>query len=294
MAMEDPDELLRRLRLGREEYVQRLLTMLIVGGAYPRWNQRSRLSPQGQVFLATLHELSFGERVDLERADFVDELDLPAPTPERAGGAPDWALILDGRLWIIELKTEPGSHRHDQLPMYFELADHHYPSHRIDITYLTGPGIAAEVQAPAGSRFAHTTWQDVLPLARAAWSEPTQIQAKFLDQVERVIAALHEPWTSWRASQVDLAPATIDVVGEALALAHATAENGSQRALDRELGSLEELKELRVDVRAHLQDEGLSAVTPWLWQVATTDGRPMTEAGGRIGYELRFSRSRRS
>src|SRR4051812_34898540 len=35
--MEDPDVLLRRLRLGREEYCQRLLTMLILDGAYPRW-----------------------------------------------------------------------------------------------------------------------------------------------------------------------------------------------------------------------------------------------------------------
>ena len=38
MTIEDPDVLLRRLRLGREEYCQRLLTMLIIGDAYPRWN----------------------------------------------------------------------------------------------------------------------------------------------------------------------------------------------------------------------------------------------------------------
>ncbi|GGO26786.1 hypothetical protein [Microbispora bryophytorum] len=36
MATEDPLRLLGRLRLGREEYCQRLLTMLILGGPYPK------------------------------------------------------------------------------------------------------------------------------------------------------------------------------------------------------------------------------------------------------------------
>lgn len=293
MTMEDPDELLRRLRLGREEYVQRLLTMLIVGGAYPKWNQRTTPSPQGRAFLASLHELSFGERVDLTGADFVDELDLPALTPDRTGGAPDWAVLLEDRLWIIELKTERGSHRRDQLPTYFELACHHYPSHRIDITYLTGPGIVAKVQTPPASRFTHVTWHDVVPLARAVWEQPTTLQAEILDQVERVLTGLHEPWSSWRERHVPVvAPATVDLVDEAMTLARATATDGAQRALDRELGSLEELKELRVDVRQRLRAEGVSAVTPWLWNAATTDGSPMTAAGRRVGYELRFSRSR--
>ena len=44
MTIEHPDELMRRLRIGREEYVQRLLTMLIVGGPYPKWNQSSAIS----------------------------------------------------------------------------------------------------------------------------------------------------------------------------------------------------------------------------------------------------------
>ena len=45
--IEDPYGLLRRLRLGREEYCQRLLTMLILGGPYPRWNTRSAPSARG-------------------------------------------------------------------------------------------------------------------------------------------------------------------------------------------------------------------------------------------------------
>ena len=35
--LEDPVRLLGRLRLGREEYCQRLLTMLILAGPYPSW-----------------------------------------------------------------------------------------------------------------------------------------------------------------------------------------------------------------------------------------------------------------
>ena len=60
--MEDPHALLRRLRLGREEYCQRLLTMLVLDADYPRWNTRSAPSPTGLAFLRALDELSFGAR----------------------------------------------------------------------------------------------------------------------------------------------------------------------------------------------------------------------------------------
>jgi hypothetical protein len=36
LMIEDPAQLLGRLRLGREEYCQRLLTMLMVAGPYPK------------------------------------------------------------------------------------------------------------------------------------------------------------------------------------------------------------------------------------------------------------------
>ena len=58
--MEEPHALLRRLKLGREEYCQRLLTMLILDADYPRWNTRSVPSPAGLAFLRALDELSFG------------------------------------------------------------------------------------------------------------------------------------------------------------------------------------------------------------------------------------------
>ncbi|MFI7691268.1 hypothetical protein ACIBQ6_19515 [Nonomuraea sp. NPDC049655] len=58
--MEDPLRLLRRLRLGREEYCQRLMTMLILDGPYPAWNSRNRPSSRGVRFLRSLDVLSFG------------------------------------------------------------------------------------------------------------------------------------------------------------------------------------------------------------------------------------------
>src|SRR3954470_12585917 len=61
MPIEDPHELLGRLKLGREEFCQRLLTMLIVDGGYPRWNSASRPSESGLRFLFKLEELSFGD-----------------------------------------------------------------------------------------------------------------------------------------------------------------------------------------------------------------------------------------
>jgi hypothetical protein len=43
-----------KIRLGREEYCQRLLTMLILGGTCPRWNTRIAPSPSGAQFLRQL------------------------------------------------------------------------------------------------------------------------------------------------------------------------------------------------------------------------------------------------
>lgn len=54
MSLEPPDDLLRRLKLGREEHVQRLLTMLILDPPYPRWNTPRPPSPRGVEFFGML------------------------------------------------------------------------------------------------------------------------------------------------------------------------------------------------------------------------------------------------
>ena len=135
---EDPAALRRRLKLGREEFCQRLITTLIVGGSYPRWNSRSRPTPQGERFLALLFDLA-GHDGWQPDPTFVDELELRPRHDDERGGAPDWAVLWADRTWLIELKTEAGSHRPGQLPLYADLGRHHFPGTEVLIGYVTPP-----------------------------------------------------------------------------------------------------------------------------------------------------------
>lgn len=143
MEFETPAQLLGRLKLGREEYCQRLLTTLILHADYPPWNTRAIPGPVGLAFLRDLYEQHFGAPCPGDAAVFVDEFELPPRHDAEKGGAPDYAVLWDDRLWLIELKTEKGSHRADQIPGYFELAHHHYQGAQIDLLYITPP-----MQAP--------------------------------------------------------------------------------------------------------------------------------------------------
>ena len=129
MHWEDPDQLLL-MKLGREEYCQRMLTSLIIGGPYPKWNSKNIPSESGFKFLKILNNLAFDSDIK-NPIEFIDEFDLPGKSINERGGAPDYAVIWDNHLWMIELKTESSSHRNDQLPLYLELANHHYsPPHK--------------------------------------------------------------------------------------------------------------------------------------------------------------------
>jgi hypothetical protein len=295
MSIEHPEILLKRLKLGREEYCQRLLTMLLLNDAYPRWNSRSPLSPEGRTFLGELDRLSFGAAGVLTEAVFVDEFDLPARPQDARGSAPDYAVLTADRLWMIELKTERCSHRSDQATTYLELARHHHPKLQVDLTYLTGPGPSTELE-PIGARFAHVTWADVLPLIDASWTTPTEEQRLLVDQLRAVLDDLGTPWSQWRADRLSVPPEPHyderDPEEEALELARLTAADHAPRALEFEATDLEQLKELRADVADLIGRETSSAlrhVRPWLWSADTTDGRPLTEAGATVGYELRLS-----
>ncbi len=139
VQFENPLDLLRRLKLGREEYCQRLLTMLVLEGPYPRWNSRSTPSAAGVQFLLALYERCFGAEWPGDAAVFVDEFELPPRHDAERGGAPDYAVLWDDRLWLIELKTEKASHRAGQIASYFELAHHHYPDAMVDVLDVTPP-----------------------------------------------------------------------------------------------------------------------------------------------------------
>jgi hypothetical protein len=279
---------LRRLKLGREEYCQRLLTMLVLEGDYPRWNTRSTPSPAGLRFLRALDELSFGAADVPDDAAFVDELDLPRRSEDEPGCAPDYGVLTPDRLWIIELKTERGSHRSGQVESYFELGRHHHPDVRTDLTYLT-PGMSAVAAgAPAGSRLAQVTWEQVMPLIDAAWSGSTGPVGALHHALREAVASIGSPWTMWREKTLN------DLTAKAARLARLTVQDGRERALDYAAGSLGELQDLRLAVRDEFRrpESPLRSVTPWLWDASTSGGQALTEAGRVHGYELRFSRSR--
>ncbi|QBR92269.1 hypothetical protein [Nocardioides euryhalodurans] len=287
--MEEPHKLLRRLKLGREEYCQRLLTMLVLDADYPRWNTRSTPSPAGLRFLRALDALSFGTADLPDDAVFVDELDLPRRDEDEPGCAPDYGVLTAGRLWIIELKTERGSDRHGQVESYFELGRHHHPERRIDLTYLT-PGMSAvSAGAPAGSRLAQVTWEQVMPLVDDVWAGVTGSIGELHDALAEAVASIGTSWTMWREKSLN------DLTTNAARLARLTARDGQQRALDHMAGSLGELQRLRLAVRDEFRRPGspLGSVEPWLWDASTSGGTALTQAGRVHGYELRFSRVER-
>lgn len=234
-------------------------------------------------------------------AVFVDELELPTRSDLEKGGAPDWAVFWPGHVWLIELKTESASHRADQIPYYCELGAHHYPHDRLDITYLTPRFQYSYAPATAGDRFAHVSWDDVIPIVRSVWATPNSPRARaVVDGVCDTLGRLNEPASAWRASLAPLATAPAAApepspLDRALELARTTAADGRQRALDLEVTSLDELLALRLATRdvlaASSADSPLRYVVPWLWRTQS-GGRALTPAGARQGYELRLSRYR--
>lgn len=288
-AYEDPQSLLRRLKLGREEYCQRLLTVLILGGTYPRWNTRSTPTAEGAAFLRALDALSFGEARCTDPIVFVDELELAPRHADERGGAPDYGLLWPQRVWLIELKTEAASHRADQIPSYLRLGAHHYPAAAIDITYLTPPLGKPAPELQPGQRYAHLTWDQVVPLVEQTWGSATDPGVvRVRDGLLWALGQLALPVAQWRGSLVPPPVAPDEAVVE---LARLTAADGQQRAVELEIGDLQALHDRRVEVQRLLAaDPSLDRVLPWLWSRATSGGRALTPGGAEHGYELRLSR----
>ena len=247
--MEDPWALLRRLKTGREEFCQRLLTMLILED-YPRWNTRSKPSARGLAFLRELDDLSFGTADLADEVDFVDELELPARHDGERGRAPDYGVLGLSRVWLIELKTEAASHRADQIPDYFDFARHHFPEQQVDITYVSPPYRGATLHAPQGSKFAHVTWDDVLPLVRKNWDRAGAEAGRIVDALTQVLEENEGPWGEWWQTRTE------DAVASGVRLAARTTADGKQRALDHQFGSLDELEAVRVALRDELAAAG--------------------------------------
>ncbi len=318
LSYENPHDLLARLRLGREEFCQRLLTSLILGGPYPPWNSRGIPTASGMQFMQQLDAVSFGEARWTDGGVFVDELDLPRRSDDERGGAPDQAMLWPNRVWLIELKTEAASHRRDQLPSYYELAAHHYPGVPVDITYLTPPMTTPGPTVNPPNRYAHVVWEAAAALIAGIWVDPPSAgESVVRDVLLETIANLKMSPRQWRegshlvpsvtapaqaGTSLDDQAETVadepdpahDLLPMAWQLASLTAADGAQRGLDAEVGSLEVLQSLRLEVRRQLARQPLGSplrhVMPWLWSADTSGGTAITSSGKTTSYELRFSR----
>ncbi|MCG5216510.1 hypothetical protein [Streptosporangium sp. KLBMP 9127] len=295
VTIEDPLHLLGRLRLGREEYCQRLLTMLILGGPYPRWNSRTRPSPQGARFLRSLDELSFGRSEWSGQPLFVDEFELPPRHDDEQGGAPDYAVLWNERLWMIELKTESSSHRRDQLAGYYTLAGHHYSGLTVDLTYLTPPLTFTPPTSRNGTRFAHVNWTQIFPLLEEAWGAGTDAELRALTMLLTALESIGSNWFDWRTQRVGVSrDQHLAVEDAAMTMVEATARDGRQRAVDHPAADLNQLQRLRLALRQTIctgpEQSPLRHVLPWLWSATTSGGNALSASGRDTGFELRLSR----
>lgn len=319
MEFETPAALLARLKLGREEAMQRLLTCLILHGPYPKWNSRNQPSPTGLAFLAALYERHFDGGWPGDGVIFVDEFEMLPERDDERGGAPDYALLWDDRIWLIELKSERGSHRAEQIPTYFRLAHHHFPAAAVDVLYLTPPMEAPYDPMASWASYAHATWSEVGELVRRFWPPATEPgQQEVIDGLLDAIEHLDLSPVEWRARILGAEPTapppvaaavaapTAEAVSdqpppsnlaaaldEALAAAELTAADGKQRAIEYAAHSYEALLELR-----HLVRDALAATPPgsplrhievWRWRPESL-GQPLTAVGREHGVELRLSR----
>jgi hypothetical protein len=326
---ESPVELWRRLRLGREEYLQRLITTLIAGGEPPGWNTSISPSEQGGYFLQQLDEVAYGngsEQAWTEPEAFVDEYLLPKLEEAASNGWPDWAVLWADRTWVIELKTEAASHREDQLPYYLLLAAAAHPRSRLDLTYITGPLTKPAPRLLPSQRYTHLTWAEVLPLIEGVWGSDHHPQvAAYVSMVRTVIGNLdklrpaeqrtsvvgQDPKLSSTAPLPDTKAdrdATVEAAfmsdgdvnmevrcGELLEMARSTATDGRQRGVGA--ANPTDLEVLRDKALAQIDqlppDDATRFVLPWLWTEGQTGGRALTPEGAEFGHELRFSRYKR-
>ena len=286
MRWEDPDALLT-MKLSREEYCQRMLTSLILGQPYPKWNTFNEPSLKGTTFLQRLHRKSYGIILD-GSLNFVDEFDLPPINREGSGGAPDYAILTPATLWIIELKTESGSHRKKQLPYYARLAAYHYPNHNIEFLYLTGPMERQNEIQDADFPFRHLFWSEVIELIDQTW-------ANSQNEPERLLSlALNREISNLEASS-NLFRENARVIRDAIITAKYVQKTGNQAGIEATSGGIEEMNMLRVRIRdALVRKKDLKNVRPWIWKDSTSGGSPLTNLGKGVGYELRLSRYKQS
>ena len=195
---------------------------------------------------------------------------------------------------MIELKTEAGSHRPAQIPLYFELGRHHYPRHRIDITYLTGPVSTGLHQFRTAAASGTSPGAEVMPLIRDVWADRSPLHRDVVRALGDVLDGLGTKWSAWRADRIEAGPSSIcrrrTLPATHLRLPVSPRSITSNAPSTSPRANLENLQALRLEVLHRIKASGDAAlhVAPWLWRWAS-QGQPLTSAGRETGYELRLS-----
>jgi hypothetical protein len=286
-------------RTSREVSVQDVLAVLIVGRK-PAWFEPCVPTPAGRRFLGALWREAFGDAQDLNVTWFVSEYALPVPPEWRAEigltyGCPDFACHADGRIFILELKTERGSYRPRQLSDYLRLARRMHPDKLIDVALLgpTTPG--DRPMHDDRQRYAEFTWSSIPALLESEFAnEPlADTLARFL----RLDLTRPEPAlpTTVADGPIDelIAAAVAHAQRIAPSVVDASPGDATERGIDVPLPSLESARTAQRAIQAALAANGLAdRVSVWLWRPSST-GVPATEAGRDTGQELRLAPIRR-
>ena len=302
MLPEDPSDLVAVKNYGSEGTAQRYLCALLISGPEYGYNKSWPLSERGAQFVAVLYERKFGSPPG-SAPKFWNEMNL------RATAADDEQAVDYGFIWpdvhfLVELKTLGGSHRPGQLAEYLVRARHHNPDPAIDLLYLTQPMVAASPQdMPERCRFAHLTWVDALDVAESVWGDsedPREVRCLALlrEHLQREGALASRAPTATRRRQTpfddELPVEWRRVLADAVKAAKQSAR-GSRMAVgvpaELTIGKafpsrLEHVKRLLEDRIG--SDLELAGVKVWQW-TSQTGGRAYTEAGDRMGLELRLT-----
>jgi len=279
--------------MGREGVVQRALSTLVYGHTDFRWNVPGPPSERGRDFLGWLLE-PVGEELP-DDAPFVEEFELRDGDVNGPAGWPDFAILGDELLVLIELKTEVRSHQLGQRRRYLELAEHRYPTLRRRLLYVTPPmePLPTPEDVPAGSEHRHVTWEPVREAIVSVWGGSSVA-------CEREIAEQLDQWLRHIETGAGPPPRQEVTVEEELIVhvlrdAAEVERTHEQSALDLWLGHPELLDLLRERVADRIRQgievegESIRHVRPWVWSEVSSGGQALSTVGRTFGYQLRLS-----
>jgi hypothetical protein len=274
----------KRYRGTREGYAQYLLACLILGKRPSAWNAPASPSVNGKTLLDMIDAQCFGKRAS-ELPDFYWEFKLEAIDPWLKRGWPDLAASWPERKLLLELKTEPGSHRDGQVDQYLSQARLNHPQCSIDMIYLTrDPIIGLPTLPDDRTRYANITWSEIADTLGLIFNQNTSADER------RIATHLADLVRNLAAHQSKRAAAEITIDVAAVEIAQQVETDRKQRALELEdIEDPEALQNTRDSLSSMFIDKGIRHVRPWIWSKETSGGSARTELGRESGYELRFS-----